>query len=220
MRDSVAGQGETKRTTLIEEGTAFKGEFASDCPIVVKGRIEGNISGPSLTVSATGSVAGVVKVGVIESEGELSGEFEAETIRLSGRVRDNTIIRARSLEVKLAPEKGMMQVVFGECALDVGDMPSKEQVMSESLAETASTLPKEPTPSKPPSRNEPVVQNDEASSALVVVPTPATPIEASPSGSEAQEVVVAEASEKFEKKNGFKGKGGRPRNSEMPPAPA
>ena len=63
MQNSGSGQGATKRTTFIEEGSAFKGEFSSDCPIVVKGRIEGNITGPSLTVTATGAVAGNVKVG-------------------------------------------------------------------------------------------------------------------------------------------------------------
>src|SRR5690349_1252087 len=134
MQNSGSGQDAKKRTTFIEEGSAFKGEFSSDCPIVVKGRIEGNITGPSLTVSATGAVNGVVKVGVIECEGELAGQFEADVVRLSGRVRDNTVIRAKSLEVKLAPEKGMLQVVFGECSLDVGDMPSKEAALNEAQA--------------------------------------------------------------------------------------
>ncbi len=126
-----------QRTTLVEEGTAFKGTFASDCPIIVRGKIEGDVTGPSLTVSSTGVVAGKVKVGVIESEGELSGEFEADVVRLSGRVRDKTVIRAKSLEVRLQPDKGMMQVVFGECAIDVGDMPSKEAIMGEAQSQHA-----------------------------------------------------------------------------------
>lgn len=134
MGDSAAERGGAQRTTLVEEGTAFKGTFASNCPIIVKGRIEGDVSGPSLVVSATGSVAGTVKVGSIESEGELSGDYEADVVRLSGRVLDNTVIRAKSLEIKLAPEKGKMQVIFGDCGLDVGDMPSKEQVLSQALA--------------------------------------------------------------------------------------
>ncbi len=33
-----------------------------------------------------------------------------------GMVKDNTVIRAKSLEVKLAPASGKMQVIFGECA--------------------------------------------------------------------------------------------------------
>jgi cytoskeletal protein CcmA (bactofilin family) len=120
-----------KRETLIEAGTAFKGSFASDCPIVVKGRIEGDLSGPSLTVSSTGAVSGTVKVKELRSDGELSGEYDAEVVHLSGVVKDNTIIRAKHLEVKLSPERGRLQVVFGECELEVGDVPSKEDSLAE-----------------------------------------------------------------------------------------
>jgi len=120
------------KRTLVEEGTQFKGSLSSSCPIVVKGRIDGDISAPSLQVSSTGSVHGKVKVGQIESQGELSGEFDADVIQISGTVRDKTVVRAKSLEVKLAPATGKMQVVFGECVLDVGDMPSKEAAVSSS----------------------------------------------------------------------------------------
>src|SRR6185369_10765826 len=113
------------KKTLVEEGTQFKGSLSSSCPIVVKGKIEGDVTAPSLQVSATGAVHGKVKVGQMQSEGELAGEFDADTVQLSGSVKDNTIVRAKSLEVKLAPTNGKMQVVFGECTIDVGDMPSK-----------------------------------------------------------------------------------------------
>ena len=118
------------KRTLVEEGTQFKGSLSSSCPIVVRGKIDGDISAPSLHVSSTGSVHGKVKVGEIESQGELSGEFDADVIQLSGTVKDKTIVRAKSLEVKLAPATGKMQVVFGECVLDVGEMPSKEAAIS------------------------------------------------------------------------------------------
>ena len=120
------------KRTLVEEGTQFKGSLSSSCPIVVKGRIDGDVSAPSLQVSSTGSVHSKVKVGEIESQGELSGEFDADVIQLSGTVRDKTVVRAKSLEVKLAPATGKMQVVFGECVIDVGDMPSKEAAVSSS----------------------------------------------------------------------------------------
>jgi cytoskeletal protein CcmA (bactofilin family) len=120
------------RRTLVEEGTQFKGSLSSSCPIVVKGRIDGDVSAPSLQVSSTGSVHGKVKVGEMESQGELAGEFDADVVQLSGTVRDKTVVRAKSLEVKLAPTTGKMQVVFGECVLDVGDMPSKEAAVSPS----------------------------------------------------------------------------------------
>jgi cytoskeletal protein CcmA (bactofilin family) len=136
-----------RKETLIEQGTEFKGSFASDCPIVVKGRVEGDISAPSLVVSRTGAVSGMVKVKELRSEGELAGEYDADSISLSGRVKDQTVIRARVLEVKLAPEAGRMQVVFGECALDVGDIPSKE----DSVAAATREPEKVAAPSQPPS---------------------------------------------------------------------
>jgi cytoskeletal protein CcmA (bactofilin family) len=113
--------------TLVEEGTQFKGSLSSKCPIEVKGRVEGDLQAPALTVSSKGAVHGKVKVEELLSEGEIAGEFDADVVRLSGVVKDNTIIRAKSLEVKLAPANGgRMQLVFGECALEVGDAPTKE----------------------------------------------------------------------------------------------
>jgi len=122
------------KKTLVEEGTQFKGSLTSSCPIVVRGKIEGDISAPSLQISATGAVSGKVKVGEMHSQGELAGEFDAETVQLSGIVRDKTIVRAKSLEVKLLPTNNKMQVVFGECTLDVGEMPSKEAAVHSAIA--------------------------------------------------------------------------------------
>jgi cytoskeletal protein CcmA (bactofilin family) len=194
MQNSGNGQDAKKRTTFIEEGSAFKGEFSSDCPIVVKGRIEGNITGPSLSVTATGSVAGSVKVGVIECEGELAGQFEADVVKLSGRVRDNTVIRAKSLEVKLSPEKGMLQVVFGECNLEVGDMPSKEAALSDAQARAASVAaPYEPAPAPAPA---------------------AEPLQA-PASAGAEASASDDADEEKPERRGKKG--ARARNSDVPP---
>ena len=111
--------------TLVEEGTQFKGTLSSSCSIVVRGKIEGDISAPALTVSPSGAVHGTVKVGQMRSEGEIAGEFDADVIELSGTVKDNTVIRAKSLSVKLESE-GKMQVMFGECALDVGELPVRD----------------------------------------------------------------------------------------------
>jgi cytoskeletal protein CcmA (bactofilin family) len=108
------------RKTLVEEGTQFKGSLSSDCPIEVKGRIEGDLNAPALAVSPSGAVHGRIKVGEIRSQGELAGEFDADLVQLSGTVRDSTVIRAKSLEVKLSPPNGKMQVIFGECELEVG----------------------------------------------------------------------------------------------------
>jgi cytoskeletal protein CcmA (bactofilin family) len=138
MIDSKNGGG---KRTLIEDGTDFNGTLSSTCPIVVNGRVEGEVSGPSLHVSTTGSVSGKVKVKQIRSEGELSGEFDADEVQLSGRVKDATVIRARSLEAKLQPEKGRMEVVFGECELAVGDEISKDDAVAAAKAEAAAPAP-------------------------------------------------------------------------------
>ncbi len=121
----------TPKQTLVEEGTYFKGSMTSSCPVVVRGRIEGDVDTPSLTISTTGAVYGRVKVGTVVSQGEIAGEFDADSIQLSGAVKDNTIIKAKTLEVKLSTEQGKMQVVFGNCDLAIGDAPVAAAVPGE-----------------------------------------------------------------------------------------
>src|SRR5580698_11237703 len=134
------------RKTLVEEGSQFKGSLISSCPIIVRGRIEGDVQAPSLTISSSGAVHGKVKRDELRSQGELSGECDADIVQLSGRVKDNTIIRAKSLEVKLVPASGKMQVVFGECSLEVGSETPAADVVARpapppDLAKTASVRP-------------------------------------------------------------------------------
>jgi hypothetical protein len=90
-----------------------------------------------LTVSKSGAVHGKAKVGSVKSEGELSGEFDAERIELAGVVKDNTVIRAKSMIVQLSSERGKMQVIFGECELDVGDEPREDESVSDEQAARA-----------------------------------------------------------------------------------
>jgi cytoskeletal protein CcmA (bactofilin family) len=148
----------TVKKTLVEEGTQFKGALSSKCPIEVRGRVEGEVTAPSLSVSGTGSVQGKVKVDELTSEGEIAGEFDASVVRLSGVVKDNTVLRAKSLSVALSSDKGKMQVMFGECALEVGDMPTREAA-AEKPAEKSADRPKTVPPPKaeasipPPSMN-------------------------------------------------------------------
>jgi cytoskeletal protein CcmA (bactofilin family) len=116
------------KRTLVEEGTELKGSLSSSCPILVRGKIEGDIKAPALTVSPTGAVHGRAKVTELEADGELSGEFDADMVALSGSVKDKTVIRAKTLSVKLASENGKLQVMFGECELEVGEpAPSAEE---------------------------------------------------------------------------------------------
>ncbi|TMQ10934.1 MAG: hypothetical protein E6J90_35630 [Deltaproteobacteria bacterium] len=125
----------TGKHTLVEEGTEFKGTMSSSCPIVVMGKV--------------GVVSGVVKVKQLRSDGELAGEVEADIVEISGRVRDRTVIRARSLEVSLSVTKGGMQVVFGECELAVGDEPNKEAAVAAALAPPAPAEAGKQAPGKP-----------------------------------------------------------------------
>ena len=143
-----------RRKTLVEEGTQFKGAIASDCPIEVRGRIDGEVTAPALSISTSGAVHGHVKVGEIRSEGELSGEFDADVVQLSGTVKDSTVIRAKSLEVKLAPPNGKMQVIFGECELQVGsDQAQKREGvtrLSDAPAKASGSVRPPPAPGSAP----------------------------------------------------------------------
>jgi cytoskeletal protein CcmA (bactofilin family) len=124
---------ETKRT-LIEDGTELKGTLTSTCPIVVMGRVEGDLTGPSVEVTESGVVNGKAKVTELRSRGELAGEFDADKVELSGRVRDKTRIRAQSLEVSLKREDARIEMVFGDCELAVGDAPDKAKAVREAAA--------------------------------------------------------------------------------------
>jgi len=115
------------KQTLIEQGTEFKGTMTSTCPVVVNGRIEGELSAPELDVTATGTATGNIKAERLSSRGTLSGNIDAGDLFLSGSVGNKTVIKARNLEVKLTPDQGRMELTFGECTLDVGDEPSKER---------------------------------------------------------------------------------------------
>jgi hypothetical protein len=113
----------------VEDGTRLDGSLISNCPIEVNGKIEGEVTAPSLRINDTGSVRGKVKVDEIESKGEMSGEFEADVVRLAGVLRDDSILRAKSLEVKLASPNDPNPIMFGACSLEVGDIPDKEAVI-------------------------------------------------------------------------------------------
>ena len=100
------------RTTTIEEGTEFTGSLTSNCPIVVKGRFSGEVAAPLLTVTSSGAVAGRTTVQELRSTGELGGEFDTDKAILAGTVKNNTVVRTKSLEVKLAAQTGRVQLVF------------------------------------------------------------------------------------------------------------
>ncbi len=117
---------DSEKKTYVEEGTEFVGTLRAKCPVVVKGSLEGDLEAPAVSVTSTGRVTGNVKAKRVESEGVLAGAIDADEISLAGSVKSNTVIRARSLEVKLGVEKGKLEVTFGECIVEVGDMPSAD----------------------------------------------------------------------------------------------
>jgi cytoskeletal protein CcmA (bactofilin family) len=127
------GRPASDKKTIIEEGTDFKGTLQASCPILARGRIEGEISGPALEVTDTGVVAGQVRVTELRSRGELAGKFEADEVMLSGRVRDDTVIVAKALEV-LPARAGTVAVALDDCELQIGELPSKEAAIRAAMA--------------------------------------------------------------------------------------
>jgi cytoskeletal protein CcmA (bactofilin family) len=114
------------KQTTVEEGTQFKGTLHSSCQVLVRGVVEGDLTAPIVIVSDTGTVVGNVKAQTIRSEGVLAGRVEADDVQLSGNVRSDTVIRAKTLEIKLQRTREKLEVTFGECILDVGDDPGAE----------------------------------------------------------------------------------------------
>jgi cytoskeletal protein CcmA (bactofilin family) len=125
---------QTPKQTVLEGGTEFKGTLKSSCPIVVNGTIEGDVSAPELTINRSGALSGNIKADKVHFRGTLSGNVEAGEVFLAGIVRSNTFIKAKRLEMKLGSDKGLLEVKFGECNLDVNDAPLEEESSSASAA--------------------------------------------------------------------------------------
>src|SRR3954452_18226402 len=141
---TMSKQATDGKKTLIEEGTEVKGIVSSSRPIVVMGRVEGELTGPSVEVTESGVLCGKAKVTELRSRGELAGDFDADVVELSGKVRDKTSIRARSLEVRLERGEGRVEVVFGDCEIAVGDAPDKAKAIADAQAKPAVAAPAVP----------------------------------------------------------------------------
>ena len=128
---------ENTKQTIIENGTEIDGTINSQCDVSLSGKLKGQITAPSLTVTPSGSVHGKVKVSRLKAQGEVAGEIEAETVELSGRVSDQTVIRAKSLEVMLTQPQGGLQVTFGNCELQVGDKNARSEDRTKGSHEAA-----------------------------------------------------------------------------------
>jgi cytoskeletal protein CcmA (bactofilin family) len=141
-------ESKTPKQTLVEEGTEFKGTLKSSCAVVVNGTIDGEVDAPEITITRSGAVLGAIKAKKVRSQGTLSGNVDAGDVFLAGSVRSNTVIKAKSLEVKLgSSEKGQLEVTFGECNLEVGEAPKEEDSINGWA--TGSTDSTESRPSSP-----------------------------------------------------------------------
>jgi hypothetical protein len=112
--------------TIIAKGTRFEGAMKSDCNVTLGGKFDGEIAAPMLTVESGGTVDGRVEVTTLDSQGEVRGQIIAEDVRLAGRVGNNTVILANTLEVKLADSNDGLQVSFGDCELQVGEKADRD----------------------------------------------------------------------------------------------
>jgi len=139
------GSGGNVKRTLVEEGAEFRGVLTSRHPVLVMGTVEGDLNGPALEVSDTGVVAGRIRVGELRSRGEVAGDVEAEKIQLGGRVRDKTVLRAKSLQVEQTAAGSPGAIAFGDCELEVGDPVDKAAVIA-AAAQARSGVPAAATP--------------------------------------------------------------------------
>jgi hypothetical protein len=88
-------------TTLVEDGTKIKGSLSSSVPILVQGTVEGDVDSPAVTISATGSVNGMVLAKSLSSAGKIAGDFDVERATVAGSVAAKTVIRAQEMDLKL-----------------------------------------------------------------------------------------------------------------------
>lgn len=140
---------EESRKTVIEEGTSLDGNIKSQRPVTVSGQLKGTLYAPSLKVTSTGAVHGQMKVEELRSEGEISGEIMAETVELSGKVTDQTVVNARSLEVRLDHPDGGLRVTFGNCELRVGEHEAQTKSAGEEVAGKDETPERDNTAEEP-----------------------------------------------------------------------
>jgi len=114
MADSTLPGSHSGPATIVQEGTRFKGDFISSCPIIVNGQIEGAVKAPAVTVNNSGTVQGNVDAKTIACRGTVSGVLEADTIELSGTIARNTIVRAQRLKLNIESTSGRIELAFGQ----------------------------------------------------------------------------------------------------------
>ena len=148
-----------EKRTVVEAETEFRGTITSNCPVVVLGKVDGELEAPAIDVSNTGEVVGTIKAEKIRAEGTLAGEVDAGDLYLSGTVKKDTVIRARSLEVKLARRGGQLELTFGE-GIDAVEPEEVEQAVE---AKSAPHTPPADAPTSSPAEANGVEPDEEES---------------------------------------------------------
>jgi cytoskeletal protein CcmA (bactofilin family) len=95
-KDAIQDSAAPAARTIVDEGTKFKGALSSTSPILVQGTVEGDVSGPAVSVSASG----------------LAGSFDVDTAQIAGKVAKDTVVRASSVHLKLNAVDGRLEVRF------------------------------------------------------------------------------------------------------------
>jgi cytoskeletal protein CcmA (bactofilin family) len=114
MVESIRPVAPGEPTTIVEEGSEFRGNFTSSRPIIVNGRIEGDVNAPAVVVTNSGAVQGNVEAKTISCRGSAAGVLAADTIELSGSIAQNTVIRAQRLNLKIVSTSGRIELAFGQ----------------------------------------------------------------------------------------------------------
>src|SRR5678815_4830518 len=114
MADSMRAAANAENATIVEEGTEFRGSFTSTRPILVNGRIHGDVTAPAVLVTTSGVLQGNVEAKTISCRGSAAGVFDADTIELSGAIAQNTVIRAQRLNLKIVSTSGKIELAFGQ----------------------------------------------------------------------------------------------------------
>lgn len=99
--------------TVVDDGTNLKGTINSSCPVLVQGTVEGAVEAPSVTVSATGSIAGKVTTEKLRSIGKIAGDYDVKDAQIAGAVEKNTHVKAETLHLKLNATDHRIQLTFG-----------------------------------------------------------------------------------------------------------
>ena len=83
-------------------------------------------------MSPSGAVHGRAEVGPrSDADGRLLGRVRRETVVLSGTVKDKTRYPRQDARGQARGQQGKLQVVFGECELEVGKPLPAAQAPSE-----------------------------------------------------------------------------------------